>query len=131
VAAIDRDAHLPGLANSVNNLAIRLAEAGRRTDALAATQEAVKLYRELAAINRDAHLPDLAMSVTNLARRLTETGRRTEALAAAREAAQLYREAQHIHGEVYGDDVSRAEQLAATLADLDVEPDDVTGPAGP
>ena len=28
-------------------------------------------------------------------------------------------------------DVSRAEQLAATLADLDVEPDDVTGPAGP
>ena len=42
---------------SVNNLAIRLAEAGRRAEGLTAAQEAVDLYRELAAGNRDAYLP--------------------------------------------------------------------------
>ncbi|PZS37989.1 MAG: hypothetical protein DLM62_16195, partial [Pseudonocardiales bacterium] len=43
----DRDIHLPDLAMSMNNLAIRLAEAGRRAEGLAAAQEAVERYREL------------------------------------------------------------------------------------
>ena len=38
----------------MNNLAIRLAEAERRVEGLAAAQEAVGLRRELAAGNRDA-----------------------------------------------------------------------------
>ncbi|MGB7796153.1 MAG: trypsin-like peptidase domain-containing protein, partial [Pseudonocardiaceae bacterium] len=59
----NRDAHLPALAGSVNNLAVDLAEVGRRGEALTAAQEAADLYRELVALNRDAHVPDLAMSV--------------------------------------------------------------------
>ena len=128
---LNRDAYLPDLATSVNNLALSLADAGRRPEALTTAHEAVDLRRELVTLNRDAHLPDLAGSISNLARRLGETGHRAEALAAAREAAQLYRQSQQIHGDVYADHVSRAERLAATLADLDVEPDDLTGSAGP
>ncbi|MEU8220142.1 hypothetical protein AB0C47_30730, partial [Micromonospora taraxaci] len=66
----NRDAYLPDLAMSVNNHAVRLAEEGRRAEALAASQEAVDLRRELADGNRDAYLPNLATSVNNHAGRL-------------------------------------------------------------
>ncbi|MGH3623848.1 MAG: tetratricopeptide repeat protein [Sciscionella sp.] len=72
--------------------ALRLAEAGRRAEALSASDEAVQLYRELAAGNRDAYLPNLATSVNNHALRLAEAGRRAEALTASDEAVQLRRE---------------------------------------
>ncbi|MDQ2707308.1 MAG: hypothetical protein M3Z25_06585 [Actinomycetota bacterium] len=75
----------------MNNLAGDLADAGRRVEGLAATQEAVQLRRELVESNRDAYLPDLAASVNNLANRFAEVGRRAEWLAAAQEA-QLYQE---------------------------------------
>ena len=44
---------------ALNNLGIRYSEVGRRQDALAPTEEAVRLYRDLAAAN-PAFLPDLA-----------------------------------------------------------------------
>ena len=44
----------------------RLADLGRREDALAAIQEAATIYRELAAARPDAFRPDLAMSLNNL-----------------------------------------------------------------
>ena len=40
---------------SLTNLAVRLGELGRREDALAAIQEAVTIYRELAARWPDAY----------------------------------------------------------------------------
>ena len=43
------DAFGPDLAMSLNNLAIRLGDLGRREDALAAIEEATRTYRELAA----------------------------------------------------------------------------------
>ena len=52
---------------SLNNLAVRLGDLGRREDALAAIQEAVTIYRELAAARPDAFRPDLARSLNNLA----------------------------------------------------------------
>ena len=42
---------------SVNNLAVHLAEAGRRADGLAAAQEAVHLYRELAQADFEVYEP--------------------------------------------------------------------------
>jgi hypothetical protein len=60
----------------VNHLAIRLAEAGRRAEALSTAHEAANLYRELVTLNRDAYLPDLAASVNNLANRLAEVFQR-------------------------------------------------------
>ncbi len=45
---------------SLNNLANTLSDLGRREEALAAAEEAVGLYRELAAARPDAFRPDLA-----------------------------------------------------------------------
>ena len=64
---------------------------GRRQDALAPAEEAVRLYRELAAAN-PAFLPDLASALNNLGIRYSEVGRRQDALAPAEEAVRLYRE---------------------------------------
>jgi hypothetical protein len=92
LAAGDRAAHLPDLAMSLNNLAVRLGEVGRREEGLAAAQRAVGLREELAADNRAAHLPDLAVSVNNLAVDLAAAGLREEALAAAQRAVDLREE---------------------------------------
>lgn len=54
--------------------------------ALAATREAVDLYRTLATRNPDAFQPDLPMSRTNLGTMLSELGPAQAALAARREA---------------------------------------------
>ena len=69
-----------------------MAKLGRREDALAATTEAVEIYRELAAARPDAFRPDLAMSLTNQSTALAELGRREDALAAITEAVEIYRE---------------------------------------
>ena len=74
---------------SLNNLSNRLADLGRREEALAAIQEAVAIYRELAAARPDAFRPDLASSLNNLSLRLADLGRREDALAATQEAAGL------------------------------------------
>ncbi len=79
-------------AMSLNNLANRLSDLGRREPALAAAEKAAALYRELAAQQPDAFRPDLAMSLNNLANSLSALGRREPALAAAEEAAALYHE---------------------------------------
>ena len=51
---------------SLNNLSLRLAEAGRRDEGLTAIEEAVAVYRRLAGANAAAYEPDLAMSLNNL-----------------------------------------------------------------
>jgi len=58
LAAGNRDAHLPDLAMSVNNLAIDLAEAGRRAEGLAAAPEAATHYHELAQDDPSRYGPD-------------------------------------------------------------------------
>jgi tetratricopeptide (TPR) repeat protein len=59
------------LATSLNNLGAMLSALGQRERALATTQEAVEMYRELAAKNPDAFAPDLATSLNNLGARLS------------------------------------------------------------
>ena len=49
VSAARPDAFRPDLATSLNNLAVTLVGLGRRDDALAASQEAVAIRRELTA----------------------------------------------------------------------------------
>ncbi|MCY7340624.1 MAG: trypsin-like peptidase domain-containing protein [Pseudonocardia sp.] len=111
----DRDAYLPDLAMSVNNLAIRLGEAGRRVEGLAAAQEAVDLRRELVELNRDAYLPDLAGSVNNLAADLGEAGRREQALTLATEASEYYHELARTDPEVFGPNAQAAESFVTAL----------------
>ncbi|MGW5667032.1 hypothetical protein ACWEVO_03570, partial [Micromonospora sp. NPDC003776] len=72
--------------------AVRLAEAGRRDEALTVSGEVLDLYRQLARHNPEEYLRDLAASVSNHAVRLAEAGRRDEALTVSREAVDLYRQ---------------------------------------
>ena len=90
-AVTDPANFLPDLAAALNNQSNRLADLGRREDALTASAEAVGHYRALAAARPDAFLPDLAMSLTNQSNRLANLGRREDALIASAEAVGHYR----------------------------------------
>ena len=65
---------------------------GRREEALAQAQEAVRIYGQLAEARPDAFLPYLATSLNNLATMLSDLGRREEALVEAQEAVQIRRQ---------------------------------------
>ena len=80
------------LAGSLDDLAVRLASLGRREDALAASEEAVTIFRELAAARPDAFRPGLATSLTSLSDQLRELGREEDALTASEEAVSIHRE---------------------------------------
>ncbi len=92
VRALTDPGTLPDLAGSLNNLGVRLGEAGRREEALAPTTEAVTIRRQLAQDSPATYLPDLAMSLNNLGVRLSGAGRREEALAATAEAVTIRRQ---------------------------------------
>ncbi|MBK6888247.1 MAG: tetratricopeptide repeat protein [Tetrasphaera sp.] len=77
---------------SLNNLSNRRSENGDRPGALAAIEEAVTLYRELAQAAPAVYTADLAMSLNNLSNRRSGTGDPAGALAAIEEAVTLYRE---------------------------------------
>ncbi len=72
-------------------LGYALSALGRREEALAATEEAVAIQRELAQANPQAFLPYLATSLNNLGAMLSNLGRREEALAATQEAVDIRR----------------------------------------
>ena len=67
----------------------RLADLGRREEALAAIEEAVRIRRELAQARPDVFLPDLAMSLKVYAYMLNLNQRVDEAAAARAEAGRI------------------------------------------
>ena len=85
------DVSRPSLAAALRDLAKRLSDLGRPEEALAATAEAVDIYRFLVAQPPDAYRPDLAASLHELAERLSDLGRQKEALAAVEEELGVYR----------------------------------------
>ncbi|MFE3267301.1 tetratricopeptide repeat protein [Streptomyces sp. NPDC059215] len=92
LASKSRDAHLPGLAMSLNNLSVQLSELPASSDeSLAAIRETVTIKRELAQLLPDAHLPDLAGALNNLSCEQGEHGLREESLAAIQEAVEIRR----------------------------------------
>src|SRR5712691_1352477 len=74
----------PDLAMSLNNLSLRLSDAGDGAGALAAIREAAEIYRRLAQANPARFDPDLATSLNNLSNRLSDAGDGAGALAAMR-----------------------------------------------
>ncbi|MGP8300198.1 tetratricopeptide repeat protein [Streptomyces inhibens] len=106
-----RAAITPHLAASLNNQSIQLARAGRRDEALVASEEAVQISRpptlplskgldaytealiedSFRMINPPLHPFFLAGSLANLAIRLRESGRPEESVAASQESVQIYR----------------------------------------
>jgi hypothetical protein len=89
LAALDRDANLPGLANSLHSLAVLLVEAGQRAEAVQAVEEAVMLRKELADLNRDAFLPELVHSIGVLGLVMLENDRVADSVAACLTAMWL------------------------------------------
>lgn len=78
-----------GRAWALNNLGVALSALGRREEALAATQEAADLYRELVAAEPGAFLPDLARSLGAHGAVLRELGRHAEAADAFGEGVRI------------------------------------------
>ena len=74
---------------SLNNLGVRLSETGSREEALAATREAVDLFRPLAKQHSRVFVSNLDTSLRNFSRCLNELGRTEEAQAALKEAEGL------------------------------------------
>ncbi|WP_353850144.1 trypsin-like peptidase domain-containing protein [Streptomyces phaeoluteigriseus] len=83
------DPDLPILAVALNNQSNRLADLGRREEALTAITRAVDTYQVLAEQQPDAFLPDLAMALNNQSNRLADLGRREEALTAITRAVDI------------------------------------------
>ena len=82
---------LPDLAYATNSLGNCLAELDRRQEALAATWEAVAVYRQLADFEPVVYLPALASALNNLGMDFSAVARADEALAASQEAVQIRR----------------------------------------
>ncbi|KDN80467.1 tetratricopeptide repeat family protein [Kitasatospora cheerisanensis KCTC 2395] len=110
---------MPGLAGSLNNLSVRLGDAGRSEEGLAAVREAAGHYRTLVAANPDAHLPGLASALSNLAVRLGAVGRREEGLAAVQEAVTIRRTLTETYPNVFEPDLQQSLNVAVWLEGLD------------
>ncbi len=103
------------LAGSLDKLSLRLADLGRREEALAAAEEATAIRRELTDARPDAFRPLLAGSLHNLAYRLADLGRREEALAAIDEAVTIRRELATRWPNAHRDDLERSLRVAGWL----------------
>ncbi len=73
------------------DLSNRLADLGRREEALAAIEETGAIRRQLAKDHPDAFLPGLAASLDKLPGRLVDFGRREQTLAAIEQAVTIRR----------------------------------------
>ncbi|GAA1521052.1 hypothetical protein GCM10009677_62620 [Sphaerisporangium rubeum] len=83
--------HAPALGSVLINHGTHLTRNGLAAEALAATQEAVGIYRILARASPAAYERGLALATNNLSVDLGHAGRFTEALAAAEQAVDIYR----------------------------------------
>jgi tetratricopeptide (TPR) repeat protein len=106
-------------ARLLNNLSNRLADLGRREDALEAIEQAVDIRRKLADARPDAFLPKLAMSLNNLSVSLADLGRREDALEAIEQAVDAYRKLADARPDAFLPDLARSlNNLSVHLADL-------------
>jgi len=90
------------------NLGICLSDIGDRQGALAATQEALDLYRQLANKDSDTFSPLVGTALNDLGNSLSELGKREEALEAARGALEIRRDLAMKHPESFLPDVAMA-----------------------
>ncbi|MFD7734928.1 tetratricopeptide repeat protein [Kitasatospora phosalacinea] len=106
-------AHLPRLADHLNDLGLRLGNTGDLAGALEAVHETVAIRRTLAAADPDTHLPVLATGLSNLGIQLSAQNRFEEALAATEEAVAIRRG-------FAGRDLAAEPDLAAALSNLGI-----------
>ncbi len=107
----------PYRARNQNDMGVLLSAVGRRQEALAPTEEAVKIYRGLAKTN-PAYLGDLAGSLNNLGILYSNLGRRQEALAPTEEAVKIYRELAKTNPAYLGDLATSFNNLGNCYSEL-------------
>jgi tetratricopeptide (TPR) repeat protein len=106
----------PDLARALNNLSVDLSNLGRREEALAATSEAVEVYRRLAGVNPGAFEPDLALALWGFAWvRAAGPVELPEALNATEESVVIYERLVERLPQSFTSDLRGA---LATLADV-------------
>lgn len=96
------------LARSLSNHGAYLGDIGRNDDALAASREAVELFRALNGAESGSGPADLAAASNNLARALGAVGQWEDAVAAGQEAVALYRQLADDRPAIYGPDLAKA-----------------------
>jgi tetratricopeptide (TPR) repeat protein len=112
-------AAIANAARWVSDLAVRLSGVGRREEALATAEQAVRLRRALAEARPDAFTPNLALSLNNLTTMLRGLGRREDALAAAEEAVRLCRALAVARPDAFTPNLATSlNNLASMLSDL-------------
>jgi len=118
-AAVNPAAYEPHLAHSLSQLGVWLAEVGRRGEALAASEQAVGIYRRLAADTPAVYEPGLARSLSNLGVCLVQVGRRGEALTTVEQGVGIYRRLAADNPAAYEPDLARSlANLGILQADL-------------
>ncbi len=105
-AEADPDTFTPDLAMSLNNQANRLADLGRREEALKTNTEAVRIYLKLALAKPDAFHHALATSLNNQAGHLAGLGRHEEALKTIALAVAIRRPAAQARPEIFTPDLA-------------------------
>ncbi len=106
------------IAELLQRLSARAADAGDRDGALDSLTQAVAIRRELATANPAAYLPNLATSLNNLSLRQSETGDRAGALSSIIEAVGHYRELASANPAAYLPDLAMSlNNLSDRLAD--------------
>jgi tetratricopeptide (TPR) repeat protein len=106
------------LARTLNTTSVRLGEVGRGHEALAASEKALVMYRQLAAASPATYEADLARCLIGLSIHLGDVGRGDEALAAIEEAAAKFRRLAAASPAAYKSD------LAILLNDLSIQLDE-------
>ncbi len=101
------------------DLSYRLAEIGRRDDALAAISQAATIFRRLAADQSTKFLPDLARVLNGQSNRLAQAGQLEDALAPMAEAVAIRRRlAEHQPREFLPDLAASLNDQSIRLSDL-------------
>ncbi|MFJ9646409.1 acyl carrier protein [Streptomyces sp. NPDC101206] len=110
---------LPRLARALNEHSNRLSDLGRQEAALAAVEEAVNTFGQLARTDPTAHLHDLAKALNNLSNRLGDLGRREDALTVIENAVSIrHRLAEASFAQYFPDYAMALNNLSSRLAGL-------------
>jgi CHAT domain-containing protein/DNA repair ATPase RecN len=104
-------------AQALSNLGTFLSAVGQRQEALAPTEESVRILRQV-----DGSQPEarrfLAMALNNLSKALRELGRHQEALATTEEALKIFRELAKTNPAFQGDLAASLNNLGVFYSDL-------------
>src|ERR1700722_11450287 len=110
----------PDLAQSLNNLSLRLSDRDLQGNALRAVQEALKIHRRLAADHPAIFNPDLAKSLWILSLCLSDVGCHEDAYDAIQQAVRLYEQLATKYPTVFNSYLQHVVRVCERIAPVNV-----------